>query len=87
MRQWNREKAGSQIFTEQRVTDDYVKNSGREIRLIVEYLPSPEQNRNETFEEVKRKLNQHLIPKEKKQHAFSIFPRMVKFLFKVSLFI
>ena len=74
MRQWNREKAGCQILTEQRVTDDYVKNSGREIRLIVEYLPSPEQNRNETFEEVKRKLNQHFIPKEKKETR--LFKRM-----------
>ena len=49
---------------------------GREIQLIVEYLLSTEQNRNETYEKVKRKLNHHFIPKQNKQHAWYLFYRM-----------
>ena len=46
---------------------------GREIKQIVEYLPSTEQNRNDSYEEVKRKLNYHFIPKQNKQHVRYLF--------------
>ena len=66
----------------QRVTDDNDKimclkrYGGRELRLIVKYLPSTEQKGNNTYEEVKRKLNQHFKPKQNKQHAKYLFKRM-----------
>ena len=40
------------------------------------YLLSTEQNRNETNEEVKRKLNHHFIPKQNKQPAMYLINRM-----------
>ena len=65
----------------QRVTDDNDKiclkrYGGRELRLIVKYLPSTDQKENDTHEEVKRKLNQHFIPKQNKQHARYLLKRM-----------
>ncbi len=56
----------------QRVTDDNDKiiclkrYGGREIRLTVKYLPSTEQNRNETYKEVKKKIKSPLHTETKK---------------------
>ena len=45
-------------------------------RLIVKYLPDTEQNRNETYEKVKKKFNHQFISKQNKQHAKYLFNRM-----------
>ena len=66
----------------QRVTDDIDKiiclkrYAGKEIRLIIKYLPNTENNGKDSYEEVKKKLNHHFIPKQNKQHARFIFNKM-----------